>query len=94
MVLERKSSKIGEGGCWMFFIIFLCLTTIQNYDIKLFLFTELQDNCNSTWQNLPILSEDDFEPREREQNGGVQGYAIFKTARKLMPTSWRAIKCG
>lgn len=81
-----------------YYFSWFCLTTIQNYDIKLFLFTELQDNCNSTWQNLPILSEDDFEQedreREREQNGGVQGYAIFKTARKLMPTSWRAIKCG
>lgn len=61
----------------MFFIIFLCLTTIQNYDIKLFLFTELQDNCNSTWQNLPILSEDDFEQGERESKMEVYRDTLY-----------------
>lgn len=50
-----------------YYFSWFCLTTIQNCDIKLFLFTELQDNCNSTWQNLPILSEDDFEQGDRER---------------------------
>lgn len=57
-----------------YYFSWFCLTTIQNCDIKLFLFTELQDNCNSTWQNLPILSEDDFEQGERERESKMKVY--------------------
>lgn len=57
-----------------YYFSWFCLTTIQNYDIKLFLFTELQDNCNSTWQNLPTLLEDDFEQGDRERESKMEVY--------------------
>lgn len=70
------------------FLLFssFCLTMI--YDIKLFLFKVII---------IPVGKICLFcrgTRREREREWKMAVYAIFKTARKLMPTSWRAIKCG